>query len=77
MASQSWRGWLTFLRATALINLQASGSYFDAVQVWIDADQNGVSIPGEVKALAQLGFFSTTRFGPGLLKQSIAMLTKT
>lgn len=58
LATLAQAGSSVFSRETALINPQTGVSYFDVVQVWIDADQNGVSTQGELKSLAALGIAS-------------------
>lgn len=58
LATLAASGSTVFSRDTALINPSTGGSYFDAVKVWVDADQNGISTPDELKTLTSLGIAS-------------------
>lgn len=58
LATLAASGSAVFSRDTALINPSTGGSYFDAVKVWVDADQNGISTPDELKTLTSLGIAS-------------------
>lgn len=58
LATLAAAGSTVFSRDTALINPLTGGSYFDGVKVWVDADQNGISTPDELKTLTSLGIAS-------------------
>lgn len=58
LAKLTKSGSTVFSRETALINPLTGTSYFDALNVWVDADQNGVSTAGELKTLAALNIKS-------------------
>lgn len=51
-------GSTVFSRETSLVNPLTGTSYFDALNVWVDADQNGVSSAGELRTLAALNIKS-------------------
>lgn len=51
-------GATTFSRETAAIDPATGKSYFDLVQVWVDANQDGVTDKGELRSLAELGIAS-------------------
>jgi len=58
LASLAQAGATTFSASTALIDPTTGKSYFDEVMVWQDANQDGVSEPGELQGLASLGITS-------------------
>jgi len=58
LATLAAAGSTVFSRDTALINPFTGGNYFDGVKVWVDADQNGISTPEELKTLTSLGIAS-------------------
>jgi len=58
LATLAAAGSTVFSRDTALINPFTGGNYFDGVKVWVDADQNGISTPDELKTLTSLGIAS-------------------
>ncbi|VVM48353.1 calcium-binding protein [Pseudomonas fluorescens] len=58
LATLTQAGSAVFSRETALIDPRTGASYFDSVQVWVDADQNGIASRGELKTLAALGIAS-------------------
>lgn len=51
-------GATVFSRDTALINAATGKSYFDEVQIWIDANQDGKTDSGELRTLTGMGVAS-------------------
>jgi Ca2+-binding RTX toxin-like protein len=51
-------GATVFDRNTALYDKTTGKSYFDLVQVWVDANQDGITDKGELKTLIELGIAS-------------------
>ncbi|MDF3836227.1 calcium-binding protein [Cupriavidus basilensis] len=51
-------GATTFSRGTARVDPKTGQSYFDELQVWVDANQDGRTDAGELRSLASLGITS-------------------
>lgn len=58
LASMAQAGATAFNAGTSLIDPKTGKSYFSELVVWQDANQDGVSQPGELQTLAQLGIMS-------------------
>jgi subtilisin-like proprotein convertase family protein len=54
-----------FSAQTAATDPTTGVSYWDEVMVWNDANQNGVSDPGEIESLSSLGITSISLLGSG------------
>lgn len=61
-----------FSRATSDINWRTGNSYFDDLRVWVDANEDGVTDPGELKTLDELGIASISLQGTGNQGETIA-----
>ncbi|MBU3887665.1 hypothetical protein [Methylosinus sp. KRF6] len=61
-----------FSRATSDINWRTGNSYFDDLRVWVDANEDGVTDPGELKTLDELGITSISLQGTGNQGETIA-----
>jgi hypothetical protein len=58
LATLTVSGSTTFSSDTALIDPATGKSYFDEVQIWVDANQDGITDKGELHTLAELGISS-------------------
>lgn len=58
LATLATSGATAFSKATSLIDSTTGVSYFDELQVWVDANQNGQKDAGELHSLADLGITS-------------------
>jgi Ca2+-binding RTX toxin-like protein len=58
LATLTTSGATTFSHDTARVDPVSGKSYFDLVQVWVDANQDGVTDMGELHTLSELGIAS-------------------
>nr|WP_246728920.1 S8 family serine peptidase [Methylosinus sp. RM1] len=72
LASLAQPGAAAFSRATSDINWRTGNSYFDDLRVWVDANEDGVTDPGELKTLDELGITSISLQGTGNQGETIA-----
>lgn len=58
LATLATSGAASFSKATSLIDSATGKSYFDEVQLWVDANQDGITDAGELHSLADFGINS-------------------